>query len=1205
MPIQWNEDQAAVIRHRAGNLLVSAAAGSGKTAVMIERLVRMIIDPQDPVDVEELLVVTFTNAAAAQMRDKLYQRLAQAMEEAQTREESARLLLQLRKLKGARIMTIHAFCLECIRAHITRIEGLDPGFRMADETEAQLLYSDVLEEVLESCYAQTSEEPDSQFAKEFAQLVDRYAGTRQDTSLAKNIQQISRFMDSLVDPEGWLDQAVHLYDVHAIEDIQAAPWYRIYLDEARRQREYTVGLYKQLQQAYFAAGAAEDHKIVRTIDAILSVLEDPKVPLSRENATVKTMDFKLWKEDPVEDKRVRDLADRTKKAALTLIEIVQEWVRPEDVQVFREEILPALSGLQQVILKYREALLAAKQEKSLADFSDLERYALQILLDKDGRPTREALEIRDLFRYICIDEYQDSNDVQEAILNAIARTNEEGLPTNIFMVGDVKQSIYKFREARPELFLEKQDTYPDQKDAALQYLHQNYRSRVEILSAVNTVFRALMYRPDGEIDYTDDEALVPGAQFSEPEAGVRTLSGRPELLVVPQKEGEKVREAEEREARVIAERIKTLLMSGVSVFEDGAYRPLACRDIAVLFRSPKTMAPILLQQMQRLKVPAFSEITAGFYQTREIQCVVNLLKIIDNPQQDIPLAGALYSPIFHFSGQELAQIRQESGRDIPLYEALQVYEETGSREDLRTRLKAFREMTAKWRDQARYLPMHELIWQILQETGYYIYIASSEDGDLRSANLDLLLDRALAYEKGSYKGLFHFMRYLARMEEQERDEIQAGVGGDEDDVVHIMSIHKSKGLEYPVVFVGGVGHAFNRSDLSGRLLLHPEMYIGAEAVSLDQSFHYETLPHRVVSLRKKQEGIAEEMRVLYVAMTRAKEKLILTGTLKEKDPFYEMLNGQAPIESQLADGRLSPHQVRSASCYLDWVLPIVQDAADWVVTLAEPTDSAWEETTDAAESAQVSVEDFDAEIYQRLERRMSYQYPYAWKEILPSRLSVSQLKKTGEEETFSEKTLLYEEPAFEDDEPVTEAAPSGSQQGTAIHKVLSLLDFDRMDAVEEQLQQLEDEQRLSAEERSMVPAEELLAFAKSALLKRMRQAEQVLKEQPFIVRIPVGKIRSWIPEWLEEHPEVPQDAEIMVQGIIDVCFRTQEGWVIADYKSDRYWDQARVEMYSRQLRLYAYALERITSVPVRELMLYRTRTAEEIDVSLQQEEASL
>lgn len=619
MPIQWNEDQAAVIRHRAGNLLVSAAAGSGKTAVMIERLVRMIIDPQDPVDVEELLVVTFTNAAAAQMRDKLYQRLAQAMEEAGTREESARLLLQLRKLKGARIMTIHAFCLECIRAHITRIEGLDPGFRMADETEAQLLYSDVLEEVLESCYAQTSEEPDSQFAKEFAQLVDRYAGTRQDTSLAKNIQQISRFMDSLVDPEGWLDQAVHLYDVHAIEDIQAAPWYKIYLDEAQRQRTYTIELYKQLQQAYFAAGAAEDHKIVRTIDAILSVLEDPKVPLSRENATVKTMDFKLWKEDPVEDKRVRDLADRTKKAALTLIEIVQEWVRPEDVQVFREEILPALSGLQQVILKYREALLAAKQEKSLADFSDLERYALQILLDKDGRPTREALEIRDLFRYICIDEYQDSNDVQEAILNAIARTNEEGLPTNIFMVGDVKQSIYKFREARPELFLEKQDTYPAQKDAALQYLHQNYRSRAEILSAVNTVFRALMYRPDGEIDYTDDEALVPGAQFSEPEAGIRTLSGRPELLVIPQKEGEKVREAEEREARVIAERIKTLLMSGVSVFEDGAYRPLACRDIAVLFRSPKTMAPILLQQLQRLKVPAFSEITAGFYQTREIQ----------------------------------------------------------------------------------------------------------------------------------------------------------------------------------------------------------------------------------------------------------------------------------------------------------------------------------------------------------------------------------------------------------------------------------------------------------------------------------------------------------------------------------------------------------------------------------------------------------
>ena len=857
MPIQWNEDQKTVIGHREGNLLVSAAAGSGKTAVMIERLVRLIIEPEDPVDVEELLVVTFTNAAAAQMRDKLYQRLQKALEEAASQEESARLLLQLRKLKGARIMTIHAFCLECIRDHITRIEGLDPGFRMADETETKLIRSDVMEEVLEACYADAAADPDSPFARNFTALVDRYSGSRQDSSLAELVDRVASFMESLVDPDGWLDQAVALYQVENEEDLKRTPWYPVYQEEIERQRDYVKILYRQLWQAYVDAGAEADHPMLQAMEAILVKLEGDHHGLQTEDVTISRMNFGLWKGDESGKKAVSNLSNNVKKAAAAYIEICREWIRQEDIDAMRIDVLPALEGLRTVVQRFREAYHLTKLEKGLADFADLERYALEIFLDADGCPTREAKEVRDLFRYICVDEYQDSNDVQEAILNAIARKDAAGNPVNVFMVGDVKQSIYKFREARPELFLEKQERYPDQPGADLQYLHNNYRSRSEILDAVNSIFRRLMYRPDGEIEYNDDEALALGAEYTEAEPEVRTLAGRPELLLIHQTDGIRAREAEEIEARVIAQRIKTLMISGLSVFEEGKYRPLTHRDIAVLFRSPKSMAPLLLQELKRLRVPAFSEITAGFYQTREIQCVVNLLKIIDNPQQDIPLAGALYSPIFRFTGRDLARIRREAGRDLSLYEALKLYQKSGSDENLAQRVSGFLGMAAVWREKAQYLPMHELIWQILQETGYYIYIASTEDGDQRSANLDLLLDRALAYEKGSYKGLFHFMRYLAHMEEEEHDEIQAGIGGDEDDVVHIMSIHKSKGLEYPVVFVGGLGHAFNRMDLNGRVLLHPHLYIGAQAVTADAAFHYETLPHRAVIAYKKRESIAE------------------------------------------------------------------------------------------------------------------------------------------------------------------------------------------------------------------------------------------------------------------------------------------------------------------------------------------------------------
>ena len=742
----------------------------------------------------------------------------------------------------------------------------------------------------------------------------------------------------------------------------------------------------------------------------------------------------------------------------------------------------------------------------------------------------------------------------------------------------VKQSIYKFREARPELFLDKLKRFPGQKDADVVLLHENYRSRPEILRGVNDLFYRLMQGEEAVIDYTEDEALVQGLPFPENTDG-RLLGGLPELTVLERAKDMRAEDAEEAEADWVARKIKTLILSGVRIYDEKTgSRLLRYQDIAVLMRSARTMAPRLQEAMKRYEVPSYSEITTGFYRTKEIQCVINLLRIIDNPLQDIPLAGALYSPIFNFSAHELALIRRLSGRKELLYDALlaMMEREAASEEEnaLKQKIETFLSMLARWRERVHYLPVHTLLWEILEETGYYVYAAGTPDGKQKSANLDLLLQYALAFEQGSYSGLFHFLRYLEKMEDRERDEVQARILGEEENVVRIMTIHKSKGLEFPVVFVCHLGHGFNRTDLNERILLHPAAGLGADAMDEALDLRYDTMGRQAVRALKERELFAEELRVLYVALTRAQQKLYLSGS--NEKPRWEP-------GADLLDTR----------CFLDWVLPIADEVDSWhVETEKMGLGYLISEPSDEEDLSPEQTED----IYRQIDQRMQWKYPYAWLSLLPSRLSVSQLKKEGED-PWADGLMEKEPPQDPAGERIFVYESGGADAGTAIHKVLSLLDLadlSKDSRIVQQLDLLQEKGFLTEEERKLVSLRQLRLFARSPLLKRMNASLQLLKEQPFIVEIPIHKVREWIPDWMEDLPEEAAEQRVMVQGIIDGCFMEDGAWVILDYKSDRVLDDVRVAMYRRQLELYRYALEAITRVPVKEILLYATRTGKEI-----------
>jgi len=1202
MKYRFTPDQQAVIDHQEGNLLVSAAAGSGKTAVLVERIVRMITDRENPVPVERLLVVTFTSAAARQMKEKIEGRIREALEScAWETEASAYLEEQYYGMAMANIMTNHAFCLQILQDYITRIPGLDPGFRVADETEIQLLRIDVLSKVLEQFYTDALKPQMSEESAEFLAFMDAYGGMRQDRQVEELLLSVYNYMESDPNPIEWLERSIRQMDPAAWQ--KENPWQRLAQDQLERDLAEGQENLEQLIDLFMAAAAKLDAKeadkvdkliksLQESVEAVMQTSKPDQRALACKELNWPRMSYVCFKNEPTKEAQAKELLTQVKDAFGRVGELYDSFWAEEAMSRLQTLVLPAMRGMKRLLIAFDRAYKAEKREKNLVEFSDFEHGALEILQDD-----AVAADLRERFLYIYIDEYQDSNRLQEAIIDRIARKDESGQAMNVFMVGDVKQSIYRFRQADPTLFLDKYEYYGKRVNTRKLLLKQNFRSDSSVLLATNFVFEALMQRESGEMEYDDEQRLYQGRDDAEQK--------KAELCVI---RSEKMDSAQliEAEAQQVAERIRQLADEGRSY-----------RDMVILMRSVNGQADTYRKVLESNGIPVYAESSENFYDTREIQTMMNLLHVLDNPRQDIPLMGVLYSPVVGLTEAELGQIRLVASEG-DYYDALLNYGFNARPGSLQEKVQGFLNQLAKWREWAKVDTIHDLLWKLYQDTGFYLYASAMPGGSVRKANLDLLLEKSVSFEKGIYSGLYQFLRYVEKMDKNRKTQEEAKILGEDENLVRIMTIHKSKGLEFPVVFLVGLGRKWNTKDLDRKILLHGRLGIGAETIDSEHYVKYPSMTKLAIREQLAREMVAEEMRLLYVAMTRAKYQLLMFGTTSKEVVLRS--------EKKEIGWKMSPAKVLQARNYLQWLEEILQckaespivyrriemDESEGITQKNEVVEYGLDTTT-TWQVEQVSSEaNWEEEQY----RIFAWKYKDEWMSRLPVRLSVSQIKQRQLEEIEEEKqqSLLTVVEAKQVDEqkdtkqemelyheqtPKKEAG--GADRGTAFHTVMAQADwycFEQRGTLEDELQRLVSVGKLTREEEKLVNRNWLLKFGMSSLYQRIMKAYKIYKEKPFMMSLTVGKLKDmagdvWQAEYLKDEV-LASNEEIMVQGMMDCYFLENGKWVLVDYKTDRELDEERLESYRLQLRLYAYALEGATGIEVGEKILYDVRRGKEI-----------
>ncbi len=1222
MGVSWTKEQRQVIELRGRNLLVSAAAGSGKTAVLVERILHKILDPGAATDIDRLLVVTFTNAAAAEMRERISAALEQALAE---RPDSEHLQRQISLIHNAQITTIDSFCLYVIRNHFHEI-GLEPNFRIGDEGELTLLAADILTQVLERSYAQPTER--------FLALMDGYATGRDDARVREMVRTLYEFSRSYPWPEEWLEGCVRSCQAKSVAELAGADWMESLAADIRcvlRDLARETGRAEQLALSpggpyMYAALLQEERERYERMAACGDYLE-----LSEAFAEIsykRLPSSRGFEGDEEKLEQVRRMRDEAKDA-VKKIKNRYFFAAPERLleQLGRTE--PYALELVRLTEEFADAFAAEKRRRNLVDFHDLEHCALDILVDRESRrATRTAQEFRDVFEEIMIDEYQDSNYVQETLLRAISR--EESGENNLFMVGDVKQSIYRFRLARPELFMEKYDTYTLTESGAQRIdLHKNFRSRGEILSCVNDVFFQIMARDLGNVAYDEDAALYAGAAY--PDADTAEMFA-PEIWLAdgsdPLLEEESGEDAKRLEAKLVAGRIRELMDSQcVTDKETGALRPVRYSDIVILLRSLSGYADVLAEVLRDSGIPAHAVSATGYFSAVEVQTVLSYLRILDNPRQDIPLAAVLRSPIVGMTDEELAQVRlvsrEESFHECVLAECGRLTAEDGAcREPYERKLRGFYREYLSLRARVPDTPIHELIGQLLQETGYGDHVAAMPAGARRSANVRMLVEKAIAYENTSYKGLFHFVRYIDELHRYDVDFGEADLTGENEDVVRIMSIHKSKGLEFPVVFVSGLGRKFNRQDVRGVMVLHPELGMGLELRDGESRRKSATIAKTAIARQIDLENLGEELRVLYVAMTRAREKLILTGIRKDAAAETERM-----LKEREETGPLSYRVRENGSCYLDWLLPaLLAYGTRYPVRIATAaqlvkSEAAAQLSDDFGESAcRERIAHADRKLVERIQERFSYRYPYEGAMGQKNKYSVSELKHRAMRERLAEEEELV--PAFPQEEIVpyvpafarkTEEEPvnRGALRGTAMHRVMECYRFSSPLGAEEQVERMRKDGRITEEMRQLVRLSSVETFVSSEIGTRMAAAERagrLYREKPFVMGFTGEELtRFGFGAMCEEESgeERTEDRETLtlIQGIIDVFWEEEDGLVVLDYKTDGVETAKQLrDRYAAQLALYGEALERLygagarEKLRVKERLLYSFRLQEVIPV---------
>lgn len=1274
MGVSWTTEQQQVIDLRNRNILVSAAAGSGKTAVLVERIVKIITDKNHPVDIDHLLIVTFTNAAAAEMRERIGNAIEKALDEQPGDEH---LLRQLTLIHNAQITTIDSFCLYVVRNHFHEID-LEPNFRIGDEGELKLLREDVLGRVLEQNYEEPSEA--------FSDFVEGYASGRTDAALNEMILQLYEFSRSYPWPEKWLDSFVGAYRIETREELDRAEW----LAPLTENICFVLKDCEQLLKQALAITQQDDGPDMYE-KAVQSDLEKYE-GLSRLTSFCELYgalsDIKYdrlassrgFEGDPDKLELVKSLREQAKDVVKKICK-QYFFCSPEMMIEQLERTEPMLEEVVRLTKQFADEFAAAKRRKNLVDFHDVEHFALQILVDEETEKAKKtAEEFRDTFEEIMIDEYQDSNEVQETLLRSISR--EERGENNIFMVGDVKQSIYRFRLARPELFMKKYDSYSLEESTTQRIdLHKNFRSREEVLTCTNDIFYKIMARSLGNVEYDAEAALYPGASYpampvqenpvGEKAAEDEKVSGKqingftPEILLADSNdellEDTELSDKKTLEAKIVAEEIRHLMKTQpVTDKATGELRAARYSDIVILLRSLSGWADSLVEVLNGNGIPAHTVSSTGYFSTVEVQTVLSMLRLLDNPRQDIPMAAVLRSPMAGLTDEELAVLRLEDG-SVPFHEAVLelaegLYEEDGQKEisDSEADQKQGRnadgkkeddiETTTHWKllkfykkyRQLRQLvpdtPIHELIEIILRETGYGHYVAAMPAGSRRTANLNMLLEKAAAYEKTSYKGLFHFVRYIDELQKYDVDFGEADMVGENEDVVRIMSIHKSKGLEFPIVIVSGMGKNFNKQDTRSKMVLHPELGIGLDYMDGKLRIKSPTIAKKAIAKQIDLENLGEELRVLYVALTRAKEKLILTGTLKDAAEKLEFYRQQANL-SKAADRPLSYLTREGASGYLDWILPAVLSYGDkYPVRIVEAAELVLDEVENQLEQNEdlteriEEIEAADTQLVGQLKQRFLQRYPYQVDVLRKNKYSVSELKHRAMRERFEaeqEETVpaFLEEPVtptiplfIQREESVEQETPNrGALRGTAVHRVMECYDFASEKSVHEQMEAMEKEEKITADMRALVREQTVADFVSSETGKRMALAQRggaLYREKPFVMGFTEEELENYgfgadsntdsceniykktdSDQEKEEQKRIRHEEDLtLIQGIIDVFWIEKDGIVLLDYKTDRV-QQAKelIDRYETQLKLYADALERVfgaRKLKVKEILIY-------------------
>lgn len=1248
---QWTEAQLAAITGRDCNLLVAAAAGAGKTAVLVERILRRIVDPLEPVDVDRLLVVTFTNAAAAEMRERIGQAIAAKINQDHGQQHLER---QLALLPMAAITTLHSFCMEVLRQHYFRLD-LDPAFRIADETEVALLKQRVLEELLEDHYTTGDQS--------FLNLVDCYGGDREDTRLQELILNLHRFSRSNPWPAKWLEEALSNLQLQKDVPIEDSLWGRSLLQSAAITLEGALSRLEQAWRLCSRPGGPQAYQ--GALKADLAMVQDLQGACKGSWESMQDMFYNLkWEKlkpcskdvDEAQKERVKKIREGVKKDLASLAEVFSrpDMEHLEDLQF----LAPFGQTLIHLVMAFEEFYRKAKRSQAIIDFNDLEHFCL-VLLTAPGSPPGEiipsdiAWEFRRRFTEVLVDEYQDINPVQETILQLVSRQGESR--PNLFMVGDVKQSIYRFRLAEPMLFLGKYRSFPPVAGGLERRidLANNFRCRREVVDAVNFIFRQIMTEGMGEVAYDRAAELVLGACYPEVKENQGLALAAPvefhlierngdqdplpledlpledlpqeeqeeETTPSPEGEGEDL-EAMQMEARIIARRIMELMQGcrqtsqPYLVYDKSfGYRPLNYRDMVVLLRATRGAANTLLEEFRLAGIPAYAELGTGYFAAIEVEAALSLLKIIDNPQQDIPLAAALRVPPVGLSAEEFIHIRLACPEGN-LYQALKAYA-TAEQGELAQKVAGFLARLEQWRTLARQGSLSELIWQVYRDTGYYDFVGGLPGGRQRQANLRALQDRARQYETTMFRGLFYFLRFIKRLQESGSDMGTARALGENEDVVRIMSVHKSKGLEFPVVFVAGLGKQFNLRDAKEHTLLHKDLGIGLDVVDLAKRVKYPSIAKIAIREKLKLEALAEEMRILYVAMTRAREKLILVAATKKLRSRLEEWGLYINVEKwSLPDSAL----VEANAC-LDWLGPALlrhpdaaplrrflqaevnfateagQDSSRWSVFLWEPGHCQLTPTEKEAGELFKKLKnlkplDILPEDQARVEKRLSWTYPYNSTLGKAAKVTVTEIKRRFNPEHEEAKQVFPRSFIPADALSPSFVAPKGFstiERGLAYHLVMQHLDLQGSlspEGIRMQVQEMTRREMLAEEQAQAVDPENLARFFAGSLGRRLLSSPEVRREIPFSLVLPAGTI----------YPDLASE-NVLVQGVIDCLFWEEDGFVLIDWKTDQA-DPCRLEplaaRYDGQLDLYAQAVEIILRRPVKEKYLFLLLNGQEI-----------